>query len=450
MPSLDSLQLLFDIIQVAFAFAFGACIGSLINVLVYRLPLGIGVVTPPSACPSCGTRLTWRENIPVLGWLALRGRCRFCRSPVSAEYPIVEATVGLLFVLLYLIVYGDADSFMGLGRFIPLHSLRPHWSDPAVLYTGAFRATWPLFLIWLILTSSLVAMTLVDAKTFTIPLVLTQVPAVVGFVGHLGFAAYIQATESRLPHASGWWWAIPTPGPHGWWWIGGSLGAIVGLTASNILLAKGIFSRSFSDYESWEKEYLQANAGDEKTKTLEPSDLWLLYPHARREVLREVIFLSPVIGFGLAGAALAAKLAGPATFNAMTGTTTFSHAAPLWLMVLSGVCLGYLVGGGLVWFIRILGTLAFRKEAMGLGDVHLMAGVGACLGWIDATIGFFGAAFVGVAWASIGALSSGRLKRQLPYGPYLAIATVLVMLCKPLVEKGLNALMPSLGGIQIP
>ena len=105
MPQIELVVLLFNIVQVFFAFAFGSCVGSLVNVLVYRLPLGISVVTPPSRCPSCNTQLTWRENIPVFGWIFLKGKCRFCKAKISAEYPLVEAFVGLLFVTLYVLFY---------------------------------------------------------------------------------------------------------------------------------------------------------------------------------------------------------------------------------------------------------------------------------------------------------------------------------------------------------
>ncbi|MCH8937615.1 MAG: prepilin peptidase [Gemmatimonadetes bacterium] len=71
--------------------------------------------------------------------------------------------------------------------------------------------------------------------------------------------------------------------------------------------------------------------------------------------------------------------------------------------------MGYLVGGGVVWGIRIFGSLAFGKEAMGLGDVHLMAAVGACIGWIDSTVAFFIAAPIGLAWVLISAIFGGNL-----------------------------------------
>jgi leader peptidase (prepilin peptidase)/N-methyltransferase len=99
------------------------------------------------------------------------------------------------------------------------------------------------------------------------------------------------------------------------------------------------------------------------------------------------------------------------------------------------------VGGGVVWAVRIFGSLAFGKEAMGLGDVHLMAAVGACVGWIDSVLAFFGAAFVGLAWFVITLVGGGKLQRALPYGPYLAAATVLVLLLKPEIEWLLTALL---------
>jgi uncharacterized protein YqeY len=80
-----------------FAFAFGACAGSFLNVLVWRLPTGQSVVVPPSRCPLCGHRLAWHENIPVLGWIRLRGRCSACRARISPQYPLIEFFVGVLF-----------------------------------------------------------------------------------------------------------------------------------------------------------------------------------------------------------------------------------------------------------------------------------------------------------------------------------------------------------------
>lgn len=83
---------------------FGACVGSFLNVLVYRLPRRKSLVYPPSHCPACGHLIRWYDNVPVVGWLKLRGKCRDCRSPISVRYPCVEgfcaALFGCVFVLL--------------------------------------------------------------------------------------------------------------------------------------------------------------------------------------------------------------------------------------------------------------------------------------------------------------------------------------------------------------
>jgi leader peptidase (prepilin peptidase) / N-methyltransferase len=75
---------------------FGAIIGSFLNVCIYRLPIGRSVVWPASACPACRRGLSWYENIPVFSWLALRGRCRSCRTPIAIRYPLVELLAGAM------------------------------------------------------------------------------------------------------------------------------------------------------------------------------------------------------------------------------------------------------------------------------------------------------------------------------------------------------------------
>jgi leader peptidase (prepilin peptidase)/N-methyltransferase len=76
---------------------FGALVGSFLNVCIYRLPLGRSIVWPGSACASCGRTLSWYENIPIVSWVVLRGKCRSCHQSISIRYPIVEALTALLF-----------------------------------------------------------------------------------------------------------------------------------------------------------------------------------------------------------------------------------------------------------------------------------------------------------------------------------------------------------------
>ncbi len=82
-----------------FAGLFGLCIGSFLNVVIWRVPLGKSIVSPPSACPRCKKEIEPRDNIPVLSYLILRGKCRNCSLPISIKYPITEAITGILFTL---------------------------------------------------------------------------------------------------------------------------------------------------------------------------------------------------------------------------------------------------------------------------------------------------------------------------------------------------------------
>jgi leader peptidase (prepilin peptidase)/N-methyltransferase len=81
-----------------FVGVFGLLIGSFLNVVVYRVPNGLSVVNPPSACPGCGEGIRPYDNVPVLSWLVLGGKCRSCREPISARYPLVELAGGVAFV----------------------------------------------------------------------------------------------------------------------------------------------------------------------------------------------------------------------------------------------------------------------------------------------------------------------------------------------------------------
>ena len=80
----------------AVAAVFGAILGSFLNVCVYRLPRGESVVRPRSRCPRCGAPIAWYDNVPVVSWLVLGGRCRRCRAPISPLYPLVELTIALV------------------------------------------------------------------------------------------------------------------------------------------------------------------------------------------------------------------------------------------------------------------------------------------------------------------------------------------------------------------
>src|SRR5690606_18181436 len=101
--------------------SLGLLFGSFLNVVIYRLPRGQSVVSPPSTCPKCGARIAPWNTVPVVSWLLLRGKAACCGAPIAARYPLVEAVGGLSGLALYRFVDGglgpDASVWLGLGLF---------------------------------------------------------------------------------------------------------------------------------------------------------------------------------------------------------------------------------------------------------------------------------------------------------------------------------------------
>jgi leader peptidase (prepilin peptidase)/N-methyltransferase len=121
---------------------FGLLIGSFLNVVVYRSPLGLSVSTPRSFCPTCDRTLAWWENVPLLSWLALRGRCHTCHEPISIRYPLVELTTGVTFVLVAWAWRGDAltAGYCVLAATAIAAALIEYGGSRTPLSVGAFGA----------------------------------------------------------------------------------------------------------------------------------------------------------------------------------------------------------------------------------------------------------------------------------------------------------------------
>lgn len=352
--------------------AYGACVGSFLNVVILRMPAGKSLIHPPSHDPATGKRLKWWENIPIVSWLALRGRSRYTGERISVQYPLVEAFTMLSFAGLFAAYYyaGWRPGFAELG-----------WLN-----------TWPVFLVHVTLVACLIGATAIDARHFIIP---------------LGIAWTATLAALVMPAAVGLGWTpvdprvVPVAGATG---TLAAAGGLLGLAASIALLWTGILPRSFEE--------------DPEHPESDDPETFVAHPAARREVLKELLFVLPpalgILGGAIWGDAVAWEPAG-------------------WAATLGGVGLGYLVGGGLIWGTRVLGTLAFGKEAMGLGDVHLLAAIGAVLGARDATFVFFFAPFFGLLGAAItagvAAMVTGRT-RVIPYGPYLAAAAVAMLVLR--------------------
>ena len=145
------MDLYYFIVFACFSFAMGCCLASFLNVCIWRIPRNESVVWPPSHCPKCNARIAWYQNIPILSWLALRGRCANCRQPISVRYTVVELLGGILFLLAYL--QWAMPFFFGGSPILGLVPARSLWLVPA---------TWML-LTWLIL------MAFIDLENFFFP-----------------------------------------------------------------------------------------------------------------------------------------------------------------------------------------------------------------------------------------------------------------------------------------
>lgn len=376
-----------------FAWAIGACIGSFVQVIGERMPQGISITRPPSRCIHCGRRLAWHENLPVLGWVLCRGRCWSCGGRVPIRYPIIEFAVGVLFAIVYLesFVMDFGGSWRSFGG--------------AFYQSQGFLLSLPAMFAVGVLLAALIAATLTDLRSYSIPLAITLVPTVVGLV-----AWPLQAALTTPVAIQKWPLPLPSGGA-----TAAAIGGGLGLLLSLALTATRAWRRSFSDYEEF----------------VRPGEVFADYPHARREMWIELRFLLPV-ACGLMGGWLLDRRIEWEPF--------------LEVQAAAASLLGYFVGAGLVWVVRIAGTFWRGQEAMGLGDVHLMGAVGAVMGWVDPVTAFVVAPFPALAWVGISRLVSGKRAeriREIPYGPWLVLAQLLLMVSRPAFVQVGRTLFPA-------
>ena len=258
-------------------FFFGACVGSFLNVCIYRLPREESVVKPRSHCPHCGALIAGYDNVPLVSWLVLRARCRHCRGAISPRYFLVELLTAALFLLVWL--------KYGLDGRTPVY-----WLMIAGLVLGTF----------------------IDLEHMIIP--------------------------DRVT-------------------LGGCVAGLV---------------------------------------------------------------LCPLV---------------PRLQGQLTAWAGFTSAL-----------LGLAVGAGLLWLVSVAGRLVFRKDAMGLGDVKLLGGLGALLGWRAVLFIVMVSSLVGAFVGIFLILKRGReWQSRIPYGPYLALAAVLWVLGG---REVWNAYLTWLGGVR--
>ena len=368
-----------------FTFVLGCCVGSFLNVVVYRLPRDKSITTPSSACPACGRGIRFYDNIPLLSWLVLGGKCRYCKAPISLRYFVIELLTGLVFTVLF-ILYFRIGLRSGLGTFL--------------------SGGWFVYLLHIILLAALIAASAIDLERWVIPLSICWFVTAVGLVSAALGVYVIDLVEISgyllLPSASASASSL-------------AAGAAIGLAISLSLLATGLIKGSYETNDA---------SADSNEPRVTPAPSGVEGNHESRinhrlEICREVIFLLPIITCSVAAYCITRSI--PAV---RSWWVNFSQVPAIAGFL--GSLWGYFVGCGVVWATRIFGTLGFGKEAMGLGDVHLMGAAGAVIGPVFVVVAFFIAPFFGLAWA--GFQMFFKKTRQIPYGPFLSLGIFTVMI----------------------
>lgn len=359
------------------AFLFGLVIGSFLNVVIHRVPLEESVVFPGSRCPSCRAPIRPLDNIPLVSYALLRGRCRNCGGSIPASYPLVELLTGAVFAL----------SALKCG---------PGWE---ALLEMAFA-------------SAMISLVFIDARHHLIPNVITYPMIVLS----LAAAAAREGWGDPNPSALGFSIIFERP-DYAFPALRASLigAAAIAMAAPAFRLIDKLDLLLFNKYFEWEEEEIEEEPGDGDRVAGDPEP-----------GQRSVILASVGAGFLVAAAWVLAV-----TLLSARDTRPFDDAYD---GLLSGVA-GALIGGGLIWVLRAFYFYARGIEGIGLGDVKMIAVIGAFLGWQS----MFGVLLIGsILGTAVGITLSLRARRglrtPLPFGACLGIAAILVLfLSRPFV-----------------
>jgi len=315
-----------------FLFILGLCIGSFLNVCIHRFPSKLrlrdqlkALTTHGSGCPRCATAILWRDNLPLIGWLLLLGKCRNCKRPISPRYPLVELLTGILFVVVYQLemppnFWGDIGQ---AGLLSP--------DGPQNITGLSSVAAWlhVRYLLHIAMICCLIVATFIDFELRFIPDGCT-LPMMV-------FAVIVATVSGQT-------FIVPL----------------------------------------WFQDTSVANT----LRSISP------------EWLRPALFSWDCLPFAI----------------------QHPHVHGFLVSIA-----GLIVGGGLVWMVRIAGFWVLRQEAMGFGDVVLMGMIGSVIGWQPVTAVFFLAPVLAIFTALLALLT--KRDREIPYGPWLSLATLIMILC---------------------
>jgi len=350
------------------ALLLGAIIGSFLNAVIYRLPRGIALNNPRrSFCPACGHSIPWFCNIPVLSWITLRGRCKFCAAPISVRYPIVELLTALLFWAMW-----------------ELHG-------------------WPHAPVYSLFVAFLIAATFIDIDFLIIPDEITVGGTVLGLL-------FCTAIPS-LMHEEIWWRGMLLS-------LAGAASGF-GLLWFVVELGKLAFGKKRHSFEK-ARGFVWRRIGDSAELEFEDGEKlpWEeIFSRESDELILECVRLDAPVW-----------TSGREPKGAWEATESPSRLVFRYDRVRFDT--GELLLDDLESFAGVASSLVIPREAMGFGDVKFLAAIGAFLGWKAVLFTIFVSSIVGCI-AGIASLALRKQNKQaglLPFGPFLALGAFVWLL----------------------
>jgi len=342
-----------EVAYVVFAFVLGTCAGSFLNVVVGRLPLEKSLVWPNSSCLTCLHPLNLADNLPIIGYIRRRGRCRYCGTKFSSRYLWVELATGVGFALIFTL-----DVLLNWHR---LPAMDQAGVELRVMGLPPWQAL-VFFAHHAILFSFLLAAALCDWDRREIPLSLTVTGTVIGLIAATCFP-----------------WPFPNH-------------PSVAVKFQDPIVVGGLVQP-----KNWAFGPLP---GDEPGRVADvprgmyPWPVWGPVPH-----------------------------------------WLWEHR---WALGLVTGLVGAIVGMALLRFVKFMFERGLGREALGMGDADLMMMAGAFIGWQAVVVAFFVGTFTALPLAVI--LRFGKGERAIPFGPGLAIGTIVTLYWWPWLSRGLQML----------
>lgn len=333
------------------AFLIGACIGSFLNVVIYRVPLGMSVNEPKrSFCPKCKKPIPMWLNFPMISWLWLRGKCKECGAPIAFRYFGVELLTALLFTAVW-------------------------WFFPPQV----------VLFLW-VLAALLVSITFIDAEHLIIPTGLTWAGSVIGLA-----ACAVWPQLPVMAGVAGNWLSGLKHGGIGW------VAGFVGLWFV-VELGKMAFGKKAMKFDKAVDWHLKEPEGDQDPMLLiidgDEIPWWDLFCRKSDKLLIETTDIQ-VDGESVGGGSLVIR-----EMEITLPDGAVRHLSSM--KSLSGTA----------------NSVVIPREAMGMGDIHLLGMIGAFFGWTGVFFSLFAASIFAIVAAIIGRIGFGK---QLPFGPFLAM-----------------------------